>query len=161
MRIFAAMCVLVLFVGCSKPVQNYGNFAEVKSDELVQDTLFVMFETYPPAQTRLALVQDAGDEFGTKLVEALRLHGYAVVDYVESTKGKWGGKQVQKPDGLAFAYVLDRTDAENEVRVNLHVGAESLSRLYEIKVEGEEVKYIPKGFWSHRQGRNGEDEPAT
>lgn len=160
MRIFAAICVLALCVGCSRQIGNYGNVAEVNSAELVQDTVFVMFETYPPAHTRLALVQEPDDAFGSRLVEALRLHGYAVAEYVKPAKGDKGAKAVERPDGLAFSYLIDHTGVENEIRINVHVGAETLSRLYFIQGEGEEVQYVPQGFWSRREG-GGKDGKTT
>ncbi len=154
MRILAAMCVFLMCTGCSRQESGYGNLAGVDSVALVQDTLFVMFETYPPAQTRLSLVHKADDAFGKGLVEALRLHGYAVAEYVEQEKKGWNSAQsVKKPDGLPFAYLIAETGTEKEIRVTIHIGDESLSRLYEVAGDGEEVRYVSKGFWSHLEQR--------
>ncbi len=160
MRIIAAICVLALCVGCSRQIGNYGNVAEVDSAELVQDTVFVLFKTYPPAHTRLVLVQETDDAFGARLVEALRFHGYAVAEYVKPAKGGKGTTSVERPDGLAFAYLIDHTGAKNEIRINVHIGGETLSRLYLVKGEGEEVQYVPQGFWSRREG-GGKDGKTT
>jgi len=162
-KALVAVLVLSLCAGCVKEKPPaHGNLAGVNSADLVQDAVFIMFETYPPAQTRLALVQPADDDFGVRLVEALRLHGYAVAEYVEPEKKGWGApKTVKKPDGLAFAYLIDGTGVENEIRVNIHVGGESLSRLYEVSGEVKEAQYVPQGFWSHRRDDAKEDEPAT
>ena len=149
MRILAVMCVFMLCAGCSRQESDYGNLAGVDSAVLVQDTVFVMLETYPPAQTRLSLVHKEDDAFGKGLVEALRLHGYAVAEYLEPEKKRWNSsKTVEKPDGLPFSYLIAETGAEKEIRVTIHVGDESLSRLYEVSGDGEEVKYASKGFWS-------------
>ncbi len=51
---------------------------------------------------------------------------------------------------MPFSYLIAGTGVENEIRVNLHVGGESLSRLYEVVGEGGEKQYVPQGFWSHR-----------
>jgi hypothetical protein len=162
MKIFAGIVVLALCVGCAGNVPERGNPAGVDSAELVQDVVFIMFETYPPARTRLALVQKTDDAFGKGLAEALRLHGYAVAEYVESAGLKWGGaKEAVKPDGLPFAYLIAATGAENEIRVTLHVGTESLSRLYEVAGKGGKAQYLPLGFWSRRVDGKETDDPTA
>lgn len=162
-KVLAAILVVSLCAGCAKEEEpGYGNLAGVNSADLVQDAVFIMFENYPPARTRLALVQPVDDDFGARLVEALRLHGYAVAEYVEPEKKKgWrSAKTVEKPDGAAFAYLIDGAGAENEIRVNIHVGSESLSRLYQVTGESKEAQYVPQGFWSHRKDGGEKDEPA-
>jgi hypothetical protein len=159
MKMIVAVAVLALCVGCAGETPERGNTAGVDSAELVLDAVFVLFETYPPARTRLALVQKTDDAFGIGLIEALRLHGYAVAEHIE--KKGWGGTGTkEKPDGLPFAYLIAATGAENEIRVTLHVGAESLSRLYEIADEGGKAQYVPLGFWSRRVDGEETDAPA-
>ncbi|MDR0362645.1 MAG: hypothetical protein LBJ46_08205, partial [Planctomycetota bacterium] len=70
-------------------------------------------------------------------------------------------KTVAKPDGLAFAYLIAGTGVENEIRVNIHVGSETLSRLYQVTGEDKEAQYVPQGFWSHRKDGGEKDEPAA
>ncbi len=152
MRILAAIVVLSVCAGCAAPEPDSGNVAGVNSAELVRDVVSVMFENYPPARTRLAFVQKADDDFGVKLISALRLHGYAVAEYVEPEKGR-GAKEAAKPDGLPFAYLIAGTGVEREIRVTVHVGGESLSRLYEVARRKEEVRYLPLGFWSRLEER--------
>ncbi len=159
MKILIGIVALSLCAGCFKHEPEYGNLAGVHSPELIQDAVFVMFETCPPALTRLALVQKTDDAFGCGLMEALRLHGYAVAEYAAPGGRKWiGAKEVKKPDGLPFSYLIAGTGVENEIRVSLHIGGESLSRLYEIAGEGGEARYVPLGIWSHRVGN---DAPAV
>ncbi len=62
--------VAVAFVsGCGKQPGVYGNFAEADSVELVQDAVNALSTNFPPAKTRLALVQETEDAFGVALVE--------------------------------------------------------------------------------------------
>jgi ribosomal protein L18 len=164
MRILAAIMALSVCAGCTGPEPENGNIAGVNSTALVQDTVFAMLRNYPPAHTRLAFVQKTDDGFGAQLIEALRGHGYAVAEYVEPEITMWGTKEAAKPDGLPFAYLIAGTGVENEIRVTVHVGGESLSRLYEVARGEEEVNYLPLGFWSRREQGNRvpeEDAQAT
>jgi hypothetical protein len=159
MRILAVIAVLALCAGCAGEATERENLAGIDSGELARDAASIMFETYPPARTRLALVQKADDDFGAKLVESLRLHGYAVVEFVEPS-GSGDAEAVEKPDGLPFAYLIAPAGAEREIRVTLHVGAESLSRLYEVMGEGVGTRHVPLGFWSQRVDGGESDEPV-
>ncbi len=144
------LCVLglsavALVSGCGKQPGMYGNFAEADSVELVQDAVNALSTNFPPAKTRLALVQETEDAFGVALVEALRADGYDVAEYA----GGDTSLPALKPDGLAFAYVVD--DQDDELRVVLHVGSGTLSRMYRVQDAGRAFEYIPLGFWTFRQ----------
>ena len=148
------LCVLglvavALVSGCEKQPGVYGNFAEADSVELVQDAVSALSTNFPPAKTRLALVQETEDAFGVALVEALRADGYAVAEYVKPGERDKYLSGVTKPDGLAFAYVVD--DMDDELRVVLHVGGGTLSRMYRVQDAGRAFEYIPLGFWTFRQ----------
>ena len=145
-----ALVIGILISGCAKP-QTYGNFAKAESVELVQDTLTVLLLNYPPAKTRLNLMQAAEDSFGTGLVEAMRMNGYAVHEYVEpSVKDKYS-PLTDKPDGLPFAYIIDRMGKTGEMRVTLHIGMETIGRFYLVQsVDGMET-YLPNGVWVRKQ----------
>ena len=147
--VFIALLALAVFCGCAKRSGEYGNFAEADSVELVQDALSAMTANYPPAKTRIALVMDVEDVFGSTLIESMRANGYAVAEYAPPTKGDKYSPLVKKPDGLAFAYLLDGKG--DELRVSLHVGAETLSRMYRIQRSGDALQYIPQGFWTRKQ----------
>jgi hypothetical protein len=155
----AAMLFLGLFVvacvsGCEKPQGEFGNFANADSVELVRDAMRALSVNFPPAKTRLALVQEAEDAFGSALVETLRARGYAVTEYVESV-GKDKYLPSAKPSGLAFAYVIDNRD--DELRVSLHIGGEALSRMYRVQRSGDTLEYIPQGFWTRKQWEGGHE----
>lgn len=158
MKILAVILALSMCAGCSGKKKENGNVAQVDSSALVQDAVAVLLTTYPPAKTRLALMQEVDDSFGDSLTETLRAHGYAVAEYVKPTKRDKYLAAVKRPNGMAFAYLLDSGNGRDELRVSLHVGSETLSRLYSVIIEGEEVKYIPKGFWTRRVGGDGDQE---
>lgn len=147
--VFVALLALAVLAGCAKMQGKYGNFAEADSVELVQDAMSVLTANYLPAKTRLALVQETEDAFGSALVETLRANGYAVAEYVRPVKGDKYSSLVKKPDGLAFAYLLDVKG--DELHVFLHVGAETLSRMYRVQQSGDSLQYIPQGFWTRKQ----------
>lgn len=147
---FIALLALAVLSGCEKRPGDYGNFAEADSAELMQDAMAALETNYPPAKTRVALVQDTPDAFGSSLVETMRANGYAVAEYAGPARSDKYLPVVEKPDGLAFAYVLDRLGAD-ELRVSLHVGAETLSRLYRVQRSGDAFQYIPRGFWTRKQ----------
>lgn len=156
MRIFVVVCIVVILLtlgpGCNKqPASAYGNFIAANSIELVQDAADALQRNFPPAKTRLALVQETGDPFGSALMETLRASGYAVAEYAAPPIRDKYFPLVKKPDGLAFGYVLDGTELSDELRVSLHIGSETLSRMYVAQRSGEGVNYIPQGFWTRKQ----------
>ena len=147
---FVALLALAVLSGCGKRSGDYGNFAEADSVELVQDAMAALETNYPPAKTRIALVQDTPDAFGSSLVETMRANGYAVAEYAGPARGDKYLPIVEKPDGLPFAYVIDRT-GNDEIRVSLHIGVETLSRMYRVQRSGDVLQYIPQGFWTRKQ----------
>jgi hypothetical protein len=140
---------LCLLVGCQQP-RLYGNFAEVDSVELVQDAVNALQSAYPPAKTSLVLLQPVEDAFGISLIESMRSNGYAVAEYAPSQKGDT--PLLNTAAGLGFAYTLDALRDDDELRVTLHVGEESLSRLYLVKGAEGDASYVPAGFWARREG---------
>lgn len=155
MRIVFAILLSVVLSGCatqSRKPQPFGNFAQADSVGLVQDAMNMLTAVYPPAQTRLQLVQDATDPFGAALVENLRANGYAVLEYSPPPRGDKYAALVVKPDGAAFGYLVDHMSTDDELRVTLHVGAESVSRLYRIQEHANGPQYFPAGHWVRRQG---------
>ena len=147
--LFLGLLAMTLVSGCGKQPVVYGNFANADSVELVQDAVNALSANFPPAKTRLALVQETEDAFGAALVEALRADGYAVAEYAGGDKYL----PTAKPAGLAFAYVVD--DMDDELRVTLHVGDGTLSRMYRIQESGGAFEYIPLGFWTRKEGMDG------
>jgi hypothetical protein len=146
---FVALLALAILSGCGKRPNQYGNFAEADSVELVRDAMSALLANYPPAKTRLALVQETEDAFGASLVETMRAHGYAVAEYAGPARSDKYQPAVRKPDGSPFAYLLDGKG--DELRMSLHVGVDTLSRLYRVQRSGDTLHYTPQGFWSRKQ----------
>ena len=146
---FVALLALAILSGCGKRQGQYGNLAEADSVELVQDAMSALLANYPPAKTRLALVQETEDAFGASLIETMRASGYAVAEYIGPVQSDKYQPAVQKPSGLPFAYLLDGKG--DELRMSLHVGADTLSRLYRVQQTGDTLHYIPQGFWTRKQ----------
>ncbi len=142
---------LCLLSGCQKPPQPYGNFAGVDSVDLVRDAVNALHSAYPPAKANFVPLHPVEDAFGLCLVESLRSAGYAVAEYAPPMKG--GKPLVNTGVGSGFAYTLDALREGGALRVTLHVGDETLSRLYTIQSRGEDARYIPAGFWVRREGR--------
>ena len=146
---FVALLALAILSGCGKRQGQYGNFAKADSVDLVQDAMSALMANYPPAKTRLALVQETEDAFCASLVETMRANGYAVAEYVGPARSDKYQPAVQKPNGLPFAYLLD--GKSDELRMSLHVRADTLSRLYRVQRSGDVLHYIPRGFWTRKQ----------
>ena len=151
-RLFLLLALSAIAVaGCSQPPQKYGNLAKVDSATLVEEITGVMTANYPPAKTRLDLMHDADDTFGTGLVQALREHGYAVSEYSLPSQEDGAPVPVAESPGLAFAYILDVFPQTKELRITLFVGNESLSRVYVVQETDSGVSYVPKGYWSRKE----------
>ncbi|PJE09582.1 hypothetical protein [Legionella sp.] len=117
--------VLVLMVlsltACT--TMRYGNFSQIseKSTELiVKESLIRLSSLYPPAKTKLFIVQPR-DDFGLKLIKALRQSGYSISEE-PSTKG-----------AIKFFYVMDAPIQNKLYRVTLYLGSKTLTRAYSIK----------------------------
>lgn len=155
MRIAFAFLILAAFGGCGKqikPPQAHGNFAQVDSVGLVQDAMNMMVAVYPPAKTRLEIVQDSGDPFGIALVENLRANGYAIAESAPPQQGDKYASPVDRLDGLPFSYLIDYLQTEDELRVTLSIGSDSASRLYRVQEHPNGPQYIPAGNWVRKQG---------
>lgn len=142
---------LLVCCGCSQQSGVRGNFAKVESVELVQDAMSALLSSYPPAKTKIALLQEVDDAFGSSLVKAMRANGYAVVEYSGPVRGDKYYSAIKKPDGLPFSYVLDHLDNGDQLRVSLHIGDGTLSCIYSVHRRGQETIYSPRGFWTRRQ----------
>lgn len=154
MRIMIACLVVsvVLMAGCRKPqLGKFGNFAKAESVDLAQDATDILITNYPPAKTRLNLVQDVDDAFGIALLERLRGSGYAVAEYVQPIRRDKYAESTVTLDGFDFGYVVDHVTGESGMRLTLVVGPERVSRLYLVGGTPEEPHYSPLGEWARRQ----------
>lgn len=154
MRIILACLVasVVFAAGCRAPqLGKFGNFAKAESVDLAQDAADILLANYPPAKTRLNLVQDADDAFGVALLERLRGSGYAVAEYVQPIRRDKYAENPVAPDGFDFGYVLDHVTGESGMRLTLVIGPERISRLYLVGGTPDEPRYSALGEWVRRQ----------
>ena len=150
--IVALLLVATLASGCGGRPEKYGNLADARSVELVEDAAGILKTTYPPAKTRLNLLHlYADDAFGAALLETLRREGYAIAEYAPPLRGGKYAETPVRPDGLDFAYVVDRLNGDGGTRLTLFVGSDTLSRLYSVGGGPEEPTYAPMGDWARKQ----------
>lgn len=138
---------LVLFSGCRSKESPMA----VSDDALVvlvRDATSILLGVYPPARTRLHLVRDADDAFGSVLTAAMRESGYAIGEYVKPAKG---GKTMPPQDSMPFDYRLVETNQDKQLRLVLHVGGESLSRLYVVQETADALTLAPDSYWVRKQ----------
>lgn len=147
----APLLVMALVAGCGKQSDKYGNFADARSVELVEDAVGILKIAYPPAKTRLNLIHQYGDDlFGAALLETLRREGYAIAEYVQPLRGDKYAEAPVKPDGFDFGYVIDHI-GDGGMRLSLYVGGDTLNRLYSVGGKPEEPVYSPLGDWARKQ----------
>lgn len=140
----AVVSFLPLVFGCGAQKQ-FGNFTQVDSQSLVNDTLTVLLATYPPAQTRLNLFHEVNDTYGSKLVRALRTHGYAISEHSDKPKDKYA------ETGMRFGFILDEFRPEKEYSLTLFVGDDILSRSYAVRGSDDSKIFVGLGQWTRRR----------
>jgi type IV secretion system protein TrbH len=141
--------------GCGSTTSyEYGNFvapsAPVNLNEtIVGDTVKQLIMLYPPASTRFDFGQPTTDAYGTKLVQSLRLNGYALSEFVPAAAANGTNHEgtVSASSGLSLRYIVDAPDGLNLYRVTLMIGSQSLSRAY--LVQNQTVS--PAGAWARRE----------
>lgn len=155
--------VLVLVVsGCASDAP-YGYFVGAQvpmsvPERLADDTVKQMEALYPPARTQLALRHATNDPYGTRLVEALRLKGYALSDFHPTPAwyspvppgGATPGFNGPRPvDSLAIPlrYILDGPSDDHLYRITILIGSQILSRAYAAHSSG----VSPVGAWVRKE----------
>ena len=149
--VFALFLMVLTASGCGKQADRFGNFANVQSVGLVEDSVAVLKLAHPPAKTRLNLMQFVNDAFGAALVETLRRDGYAIAEYSQPAREDKLQPMLARANGLDFAYIIDHLPDDSGMRVTLFVGEESLSRAYAVGGSPEEPTYSPLGDWARRK----------
>ena len=116
------------------------------NETIVADTIKQLIALYPPASTRFDLGQPTTDAYGAKLVQSLRLSGYALSEFVPAAaaNGTNSNGTVSASPGLSLRYILDAPDGLNLYRVTVMIGSQSLSRGY--LVQNQTVS--PAGSWA-------------
>lgn len=153
MRKLIAILLLSL-AGCATGSGQYGNFSEATpaiNQKMANDTIVIVNALYPPAATRLNMLQPAMDGYGAYLVALLRAKGYAVAEL--KTRSGWIWDWLQTPaenkpaaTGTDFHYIVSQTGI-NQFVLTLHIGPQTLSRIY--TAQGD--KLSPSGFWVRKE----------
>lgn len=142
----AAVSLLPMMIGCG-PQRQYGNFTKADSQSLVNDAVAIMLATYPPAQTRLNMMHEANDAWGSKLVRVLRTHGYAIAEYSDKPKEK----DKYAESGVSFGFILDEYRPEKEYNLTLFIGNDIMSRSYALRGSADSKIFVGLGQWSRRR----------
>ncbi len=140
------MSLMTLVVGCDSR-QQYGNFTKVDSQSLVNDAVAMMLATYPPAQTRLNMLHEPKDDWGSKLVRVLRTHGYAVAEY----NAKPAEKDKYSQSGVGLAFILNEYKPDKEYNLTLFIGNDIVSRSYALRGADDSKIFVGLGQWSRRR----------
>lgn len=150
MRKIALLALLLTgLTGCTQmPKQAaHGSFvagtSAAEQQKLADDVVKKLIALYPPAGTRFSLQHATPDPFGTALVAAMRIQGYALEEYKATRPDK-----AAAPGGaLAMSYVFDQPPGTDLYRVTLMIGKQSLSRVYQAKGGA----MAPAGYWVRKE----------
>lgn len=155
--LFMLMLAVAVCVGCGggRPSGKYGNFAKAESVDLVKDAAGQLIALYPPAKTKMKLIQPIDDPFGYSLVEELRNNGYAIQEYSKPAAAKVKSVMddvvFDNAPGYDLGYVIDDFyPKDKELRVTIFIGQEALSRMYLVNEGSSGKTYTPLGVWSRR-----------
>lgn len=133
----ALLLVLIALSLTACASMRYGNFSQVseKNIELiVKESMIRLTSLYPPAKTKLSIKQPR-DNFGLKLIKALRQSGYSINEG-GSVKGT-----------ITFFYVIDAPIQNKLYRVTLYLGSKTLTRAYIIR----KGTLKPLGLWARQE----------
>jgi hypothetical protein len=119
------------------------------NETIVADTMKQLIALYPPASTRFDLAQPTVDAYGSKLVQSLRLSGYALSEFVPAAAANASNHDsaASVSPGLSLRYILDAPEGLNLYRVTVMIGRQSLSRAY--LVHNQVVS--PAGAWARKE----------
>lgn len=155
MRKYASLASLLLaaLAGCTTSVApdlaTYGNFTAssipANDVKMAADASRKLVAMYPPAKTRFALQQTAGDAFGIALTESLRRKGFALQEYAPTDSKGTASRPSATP--LRLGYVLDLVGTPNLYRVTLQIGDQSLTRAYLVQ----DGSIFPAGSWVRKE----------
>lgn len=153
--ISAAFAMILSGCASSPAPETFGNFAEraTPADDkwMADDAAKQLATLYPPASTRINLQLATPDAFGTSLVAALRVKGYALGEFqpVPPPDARGGAMSAVagQPGDITLAYVVDQPMEAGMYRVTVLMNSQSLSRLYQMK----DGALAPAGYWVRKE----------
>lgn len=145
---FLAIAFFSLTTACTTTTSNNGNFANTKQknfylhmQNISDDTLSKLESVFPPAKTKLQLIQkvEQSDFFGIFLTKGLRAKGYATLE----------GQQIIDDDYYPVEYVIKNEKNDNKkYQLILYIGRYAMARFYQVNSKGE---LEPASAWSLRK----------
>lgn len=149
------LLISALIAGLSGCASNspYGNYSEAPAahdKNMASDTVAHLVTMYPPARTRLNIMQPTEDAYGTALVALLRGRGYSVNEYApEAAKKAQPATQAAFAPGVDLRYVVDSlAPAADLYRVTVVVGNQPISRAYIPQKNG---TVAAAGSWARKE----------
>ncbi len=143
------MILALLLAGCTttSPL-HYGNYlnpsAVAYNREIAEDSVKKLVAIYPPATTRIDIKQATADDFGGKLVELLRVKGYAILEYNPATEAQ-SKNSANSPINLK--YIVDQVPSMSIYRATLLINEQPLSRVY----TAHNGVLQPAGSWARKE----------
>lgn len=143
-------------------------------ERIATDTVNQIARLYPPAKTRLNVVSEASDSFGSLLSAKLRGRGFGVAETIEAKptafpftfnhefRPKPGNpaepEKENKPSrvapGLELRYQLDAAQGGAFSRITVKIGSAVLARA-NLSDAGESGAVAPAGAWTYRGTNTG------
>jgi len=143
------MILALLLAGCTtnSPL-HYGNYlnpsAVAYNKEIAEDSVKKLVALYPPATTRIDIKQATADDFGGKLVELLRVKGYAILEYNPATDAQ-SKNSANSP--IDLKYIVDQVPSMSIYRATLLINEQPLSRVY----TAHNGILQPAGAWARKE----------
>lgn len=151
----------LLLLGCVTTAPSstvkFGNFLinvpAQHQTKLASEVAQQLQTLYPPASTRLNMLNPADDTFGLQLITLLRNQGYAFEQRTSpsiatTSKASASASLNSSPSASTpFTYTLDEISSPQSYRVTLKLGSQVLTRAY--SVHGDTVLAI--SAWAHKE----------
>jgi hypothetical protein len=112
--------------------------------EIAEDSVKKLVALYPPATTRIDIKQATADDFGGKLVELLRVKGYAILEYNPATDAQ-SKNSANSP--IDLKYIVDQVPSMSIYRATLLINEQPLSRVY----TAHNGILQPAGSWARKE----------
>ena len=144
---FMILALLLAGYTTNSPL-NYGNYlnpsAVAYNREIAEDSVKKLVALYPPATTRIDIKQATADDFGGKLVELLRVKGYAILEYNPATEAQ-SKNSANSP--IDLKYIVDQVPSMSIYRATLLINEQPLSRVY----TAHNGILQPAGSWARKE----------
>ncbi len=150
-KLIVSAVLAVFITGCATS-SDFGNYASASKDsnqKMAEATTAKLVALYPPAQTRLKLLQPSADAYGSALVQGMRDKGYSIQEYTSSDSASKATSAEALPGSsdLGLRYIVDAPASTNLYRVTVFVGTQSISRAF----LAQDGKLHAAGVWVRKE----------